>query len=251
MFDDSRSFLTRAFLRAEFDLDYRAYTAESDTGLLQRLRDWDGRLRLGETQAEGAFTQAFFVETRATAKPAGSRPNSTRSSPSCRSPAKGPAAAPAKPTSRSAGSATSGTASRKCCASSRTSARNATPSRAARAARAARSSSADVRGARRGLFGNGPGQPRPRHRHERGPPVLVGPRAGRIHALLHPPRGPAVGRLRPARRIRRRAVRPLSLRQAVLPRHAAVGSGTAAAAAQFADARCRSTRSLSAKTRLA
>ena len=63
MFDDSRSFITRAFLRAEFDLDYRAYTAEQDAELLKRLEDWDGRLRLSETQAEGAFTQTFFVDT--------------------------------------------------------------------------------------------------------------------------------------------------------------------------------------------
>lgn len=63
MFDDTRSFLTRAFLRAEFDLDYRAYTAERDAELLKRLRDWDSRSRLRETQAEGAFTQVFFVET--------------------------------------------------------------------------------------------------------------------------------------------------------------------------------------------
>ena len=63
MFDDSRSFVTRAFLRAEFELDYRAHTAAADAELLQRLRDWDGRLRLSETQAEGAFTQTFFVET--------------------------------------------------------------------------------------------------------------------------------------------------------------------------------------------
>jgi SAM-dependent methyltransferase len=63
VFDDSRSFITRAFLRAEFDLDYRAYAAEADAELLRRLRDWDGRLRLSETQAEGAFTQTFFVDT--------------------------------------------------------------------------------------------------------------------------------------------------------------------------------------------
>ena len=64
MFDDSRSFITRAFLRAEFDLDYRAtHTDERDAALLKRLQDWDGRLRLNETQAEGAFTQTFFVET--------------------------------------------------------------------------------------------------------------------------------------------------------------------------------------------
>jgi hypothetical protein len=63
MFDDSRSFITRAFLRAEFDLDFRAYSAERDAELLQRLKDWDGRVRLNETQAEGAFTQTFFVDT--------------------------------------------------------------------------------------------------------------------------------------------------------------------------------------------
>ena len=63
MFDDSHSFITRAFLRAAFDLDYRAYAADRDAELLKRLRDWDGRLRLSETQAEGAFTQTFFVDT--------------------------------------------------------------------------------------------------------------------------------------------------------------------------------------------
>jgi SAM-dependent methyltransferase len=64
MFDDSRSFITRALLRAEFDLDYRAsHTADHDADLLKRLQDWDGRLHLGETQAEGAFTQTFFVDT--------------------------------------------------------------------------------------------------------------------------------------------------------------------------------------------
>ena len=63
MFDDSHSFITRAFLRAEFDLDYRAYTAEDDTALLNRLRDWDNRPPLTETQAEGSFTQSFFGDT--------------------------------------------------------------------------------------------------------------------------------------------------------------------------------------------
>ncbi len=63
MFDDSHSFITRAFLRAEFDLDYRAYSAEKDAQLSRRLRDWDERVVLNETQAEGAFTQTFFVDT--------------------------------------------------------------------------------------------------------------------------------------------------------------------------------------------
>jgi hypothetical protein len=63
VFDDRRSFITRAFLRAEFDLDYRAYTPERDAELLKRLREWDGRPRPTETQAEGALTQTFFVDT--------------------------------------------------------------------------------------------------------------------------------------------------------------------------------------------
>jgi hypothetical protein len=63
VFDDSHSFITRAFLRSEFELDYRAYATEADAELLTRLRDWDRRLVLNETQAEGAFTQTFFVDT--------------------------------------------------------------------------------------------------------------------------------------------------------------------------------------------
>jgi len=62
LFDDSRSFVTRAFLRAEFDLDYRAYTSEADAEVVRRLREWDSRATLTETQAEGAFTQTFFVD---------------------------------------------------------------------------------------------------------------------------------------------------------------------------------------------
>ena len=63
MFDDSHSFISRAFLRADFDLDYRAYSAEADARLLSRLRNWADRLILNETQAEGPFTQTFFVDT--------------------------------------------------------------------------------------------------------------------------------------------------------------------------------------------
>ena len=62
MFDDSHSFITRAFLRSAFELDYCAYSADGDATLLRRLRDWDERLRLNETQSEGAFTQTFFVD---------------------------------------------------------------------------------------------------------------------------------------------------------------------------------------------
>ncbi len=63
MFDDSRAFVTRAFLRGQLDLEFRAYGDQQDAALLARLRSWSERLQLSETQAEGAFTQTFFVET--------------------------------------------------------------------------------------------------------------------------------------------------------------------------------------------
>lgn len=64
MFDDSRAFVTRAFLRAELELEYRAYIGEDrDALLLSRLRSWNERLEMTETQAEGAFTQTFFADT--------------------------------------------------------------------------------------------------------------------------------------------------------------------------------------------
>lgn len=63
MFDDSRAFVTRAFLRGELDLDYRAWADQHDRALLARLKAWAERLQLKETSAEGAFTQTFFVDT--------------------------------------------------------------------------------------------------------------------------------------------------------------------------------------------
>jgi hypothetical protein len=63
MFDDSRGFVTRSFLHGQLDLEYRAYDDQEDAELLARLRAWDERLQLSETQAEGAFTQTFFVDT--------------------------------------------------------------------------------------------------------------------------------------------------------------------------------------------
>ena len=63
MFDDSRAFVTRSFLRAELDLEFRAYEDQEDAELLARLRAWSDRLQLNEASAEGAFTQTFFIET--------------------------------------------------------------------------------------------------------------------------------------------------------------------------------------------
>ncbi len=63
MFDDSRSFITRAFLRSALELEFRAYCdGDADHGLLARLTDWDKRLKLSEKQAETAFIQTFFVD---------------------------------------------------------------------------------------------------------------------------------------------------------------------------------------------
>lgn len=64
MFDDSRAFISRAFLRSYFELDFHVYQSDGlDRVVLQRLKEWDRRLQLSETQAEGAFIQTFFVDT--------------------------------------------------------------------------------------------------------------------------------------------------------------------------------------------
>jgi len=63
MFDDSRAFVSRAFLRSALGTEYMAWSDEQDAVLRARLLNWAGRKRLKETSAEGAFLQAFFVET--------------------------------------------------------------------------------------------------------------------------------------------------------------------------------------------
>ncbi|MFZ0267719.1 Eco57I restriction-modification methylase domain-containing protein [Caulobacter sp.] len=63
MFDDSRSFVTRAFLQSSLDIEYRAYDDAADLQLRARLVAWAARMKLKETSAEGAFTQTFFAET--------------------------------------------------------------------------------------------------------------------------------------------------------------------------------------------
>lgn len=63
MFDDSRSFVSRAFLRSVYDIDFKAWCAEgADERLLTRLRMWSERAGLTETQAEAAFIHTFFEE---------------------------------------------------------------------------------------------------------------------------------------------------------------------------------------------
>jgi hypothetical protein len=63
MFDDTRAFVTRSFMRAELDLEFRTYDDQKDAELLARLRAWADRMQLNEVAAEGAFTQTFFVDT--------------------------------------------------------------------------------------------------------------------------------------------------------------------------------------------
>ena len=62
MFDDRESFLSRALLKREFALDYKAWSPEDDAEILHKLQAWDARSPLRETQAESAFIQTFFVE---------------------------------------------------------------------------------------------------------------------------------------------------------------------------------------------
>jgi len=63
MFDDSRAFVSRAFLRSALGTEYLAWSDEQDAALRARLLNWSGRKKLKETSAEGAFLQAFFVDT--------------------------------------------------------------------------------------------------------------------------------------------------------------------------------------------
>jgi len=73
VFDDRYSFVSRAFLRGELDLEYRVYAETGvDAAMLARLRAWDGRSkRLTERELESSFIQTFFVETWQYRQPGG------------------------------------------------------------------------------------------------------------------------------------------------------------------------------------
>ena len=63
MFDDSKAFVSRSFLRSAFDLDYRIYVGSGrDALILDKLKQWNERVKLSETQAESAFISTFFEE---------------------------------------------------------------------------------------------------------------------------------------------------------------------------------------------
>ena len=63
MTDRYKPLLDRDFLRAELDREYLNYRVDHDEALLQRLTNWHANTVRRETQAEAAFTRAFFVET--------------------------------------------------------------------------------------------------------------------------------------------------------------------------------------------
>ena len=58
------SFISKAFLRSVWALEYEAFKAsEEEAALTDRLRRWSGRRDLRETFAEAAFIQEFFHDT--------------------------------------------------------------------------------------------------------------------------------------------------------------------------------------------
>ncbi|MEN9855743.1 MAG: hypothetical protein RLZZ157_869 [Pseudomonadota bacterium] len=63
MFDDSKAFISRSFLRSNFEVEYKVYLASGDDERLrQKLLTWNARVKLSETQAESAFITTFFEE---------------------------------------------------------------------------------------------------------------------------------------------------------------------------------------------
>jgi type I restriction-modification system DNA methylase subunit len=61
MTDLTLSFLSRAFLRSHWDIEFKAWLAEGkDATILEALQRWAARHDLKETSAEAAFTEEFF-----------------------------------------------------------------------------------------------------------------------------------------------------------------------------------------------
>ncbi len=64
MTDLFSSFISKAFLRSVWSLEFEAFKgSEDDSALVDRLRRWSSRKDLRETSAEAAFIQEFFHDT--------------------------------------------------------------------------------------------------------------------------------------------------------------------------------------------
>ena len=62
MFDDSRSFVSRDFLRGVFDIEFKAYLADTDARVRELLERWAQRRKRKETTDSASFTNLFFSE---------------------------------------------------------------------------------------------------------------------------------------------------------------------------------------------
>jgi len=64
MLDTSNPFLTPAFLRSVWNIEYETFRdSDAERALLERLRSWAARADLKETSAEAAFIRGFFEDT--------------------------------------------------------------------------------------------------------------------------------------------------------------------------------------------
>src|SRR5260370_17475888 len=64
MADLFNSFISKAFLRSVWALEFEAFKgSEEEAALEERLRRWSARKDLRETSAEAAFIQEFFRDT--------------------------------------------------------------------------------------------------------------------------------------------------------------------------------------------
>ena len=64
MRENHLTFLSRAYLRSQWDLDYQAFRdSPEETALHERLARWSQRPDLGERSAESAFLDEFFRQT--------------------------------------------------------------------------------------------------------------------------------------------------------------------------------------------
>src|SRR5260370_18516048 len=64
MADLFNSFISKAFLRSVWALEFEAFKgSEEESALEERLRRWSTRKDLRETSAEAAFIQEFFHDT--------------------------------------------------------------------------------------------------------------------------------------------------------------------------------------------